>query len=284
MEKFIEQYESFIINHPIINTVIISIFLALLFTLIKFSFGLTISRTKKSKADKMIQKRKLNQILGYMFFFTLLMLWFNQLQIFFVSIFAVAAAIVLAFKELIMCITGGLLVRLSHVFSEGQRIEIDDKRGFVIEKTLLTTKILELGPEKNSQQTTGEIITIPNSLMLSKSLKNESYFKGYSIKSFVFKLADVQKVEGFEVALLEKATALCSEYVESAKKGISKFCEKEGIVIPSVSPRTKILVEDGKDFLVLVKLPVKNDQIAEVEQHLNRFYLSWQLKDMASIK
>jgi small-conductance mechanosensitive channel len=209
---------------------------------------------------------------------TLLVLWFAQLQVFFVSLLAVAAAIVIAFKELIMCFTGGILLRTSKTFKEGDRIQLDEVRGFVIERSLLSTKILEIGPEKNSQQTTGDIITIPNSLMLSHTVKNESYFKGYSIKSFVFKIPEIQRADVFEAEILAEAKKIVEDYYDEAKKSISKFCEKEGIIIPSMEPRTKVLIDEEEyDLLILVKLPIRNDKIADIEQQLNRFYLKWRI-------
>lgn len=271
-EKFSQLRES----SSLFNTFFLSIVLSLFFVVIKLVANAHLNKRKGTKAEKIFLKRKVGQYLTYIFMGTLLALWFAQLQVFFVSLLAVAAAIVIAFKELIMCFTGGLLLRTSKIFKEGDRIELDEVRGFVIEKSLLSTKILEIGPEKNSQQTTGDIITIPNSLMLSHSVKNESYFKGYSIKSFVYKVTDIKKAEEFEQELLETAKVIVSEYFEEAKKGISKFCEKEGIVIPSMEPRTKVLVdEEDYEILVLIKIPVKNDQIATIEQKLNRFYLKW---------
>ena len=202
-----------------------------------------------------------------------MLIWVSQLQVFFVSLLAVAAAIVIALKELIMCVTGGTLIKIGNIFKTGDRIEIYGTRGFVIEKNLLTTKILEIGPEKNSQQTTGDIITIPNSLMLAKTLKNESYFKGYSIKSFLFKVPEISSFNLYEKGLLLEAENIAKNYEEEAKIEISRFCAREGILIPSVNPRTKIILDDKGEVSLLVKLPVKNSQVGEIEQELNRCYL-----------
>jgi small-conductance mechanosensitive channel len=244
----------------------------------------SIKQKEVTKQEKILLKKRITQILSFILSVMLIILWFTQLQVFFVSLFAIAAAIVVALKELIMCLTGGILIKSSRVFKVGDRIDIDSARGFVIEKNLLTTKVLEIGPEKNSQQTTGEIIAIPNSLMLSKTLKNESYFKGYSIKSFVFKVADPSKTYLFETEISDVANTFCLDYLEEAKKNISKFCEKEGLVVPSINPKTKIIIEDGKDISVLVKLPVRNSEVADIEQLLNRFYVDWINRNKTEVK
>ncbi|WP_127716296.1 mechanosensitive ion channel domain-containing protein [Halobacteriovorax sp. HLS] len=277
MEVYLARLIHIFESYPYFRTALLSFILFLFFGLIRKIILNSINKGKAVKQDKILLKRKVSQYLFYFLVVCVFSLWFAQLQVFFVSILAVAAAVVLALKELIMCFTGGSLINISKLFKVGHRIEIDNFRGFVIEKSLLTTKILEIGPEKNSQQTTGDIISIPNSLMLSKALKNESYFKGYSIKSFTYKISDESKLEEFERELLKVSEEFCVGYLAESKDSISKFCDKEGILVPSINPRTKVIVENGKDFSVLVKLPVKSTEIADVEQKLNRFYLEWRI-------
>jgi small-conductance mechanosensitive channel len=266
-------------NLPYLKTFLISLVFFFFYLLARQLTLKSIDKKKMLKQDKVLLKRKIDQYLIYFFVLCIFLLWFSQLQVVFVSMLAFTAAIVIAFKELIMCITGGSLVKISNVFQVGHRVDIDGARGFVVEKNLLTTKLLEIGPEKNSQQTTGDIITIPNSLMLSKNVKNESYFKGYSLKSFVYKVPNELLVDDLEKILLSTAVEFSLSYLEDAKKGISKFCEKEGLLVPSFNPKTKVIVEDGKDFSILIKLPVPITAVAELEQKLNRTFLDWRIKN-----
>lgn len=266
-------------KYPSLHTLMLSLALVLFFYVIQKVIQFNLISKNFTIIEKNFLKKRISQYLRVLLVISLLILWFSQLQFLIVSLFAVAAAIVIALKELIMCLTGGTLVNISHTFKKGDRIDIDGIRGFVIEKNLLTTKVLEIGPERNSQQTTGDVITIPNSLMLSKSLKNESYFKGYSIKSFVFKIEDHSLAKEFENSLFELAQTLAAKYIHEAKVNISAFCEKENIIVPSVEPRTKIIIENGKDVAVLVKLPIANSDIANVEQEINRYFLKWKIKN-----
>ncbi|MFT6071395.1 MAG: small-conductance mechanosensitive channel [Bacteriovoracaceae bacterium] len=274
MEEFLTKLNELMARYPYSKTAIYSLGLFGFYYVSRFLFYSNINKRQINKADKVFYKKKVEQYLRYFFFLVLFLLWFAQLQVFFVSIFAIAAAIVLAFKELIMCITGGVLVRSSKTFSVGHRIELQKLRGYVLERNLLTTKVLEIGPESNSQQTTGDVVTIPNSLMLSQAVKNESYFKGYSIKSFHYRVKAAAHIEDLEKILLNRAIEESSSYLDEAKKSISRFCEKEGFIIPSIEPRTKVIVEDDK-ISVLVKLPVLNTEIANIEQNFNRLYINW---------
>lgn len=92
--------------------------------------------------------QKISQYTNYLFLIFLFILWFSQLQVVFVSFVAVAAAVVVATKEIIMCAMGGIYLRQNNLFKEGHRIEIDNIRGFVVERLFLTTKVLEIA-QKN---------------------------------------------------------------------------------------------------------------------------------------
>ncbi len=271
------QLYSIISEHKLGKPLFFTFLLLIFFFFLRLIFLNFIERSDRDKIEKTLLKKKTSHYFLYSLVFAIFLLWFAQLQVFFVSVMAVAAAVVLAFKELIMCLTGGILGRVSNSFKIGDRIEIDGLRGFIIEKNLMTTKVLEIGPEKNSQQTTGGIINIPNSLMLSKSLKNESYFKGYSIKSFIFKIDKLELVEDFEEKVLKVSQEFCSGYLNEATTAIINFCQKDGLIVPSINPKTKVIIENGKEVSVLVKLPVRNSEVADIEQLLNRFYIEWEV-------
>ncbi len=262
-------------EHPAAWTLLLSMLLLSIYYLVRQVVTKNIDKKSIPKSEKLFLKKKFVQYLNYFTLLILFLVWFSKLQVFFVSLFAVAAAIVIAFKELIMCLTGGLLIKSSKPFKVGHRIELGDTRGFVIKTTWATTKVLEIGPEKNSQQTTGDIITIPNSLMLSHVVKNQSYFNGYSVKAFRFEVKDYKIVEKVEKHLVDKATVLCAPYLSEAKDSINRFCKKEGISIPALEPRGKIILsDDGGDIVILVKMPVHNSKIADVEQNLNRAFVN----------
>ena len=285
MESIFIKLSNIFESYPYLKTFLFSVLLVLFLLILRKMIYFNIDKKKIPKSEKVFLKKKSAQYLNYLTLLTLFLFWFSQLQVLFVSLFAIAAAVVIAFKELIMCFTGGFLIRSAKSFSSGQRIEVGGLRGFVIDTGLFVTKVLEIGPEKNSQQTTGDIITLPNSVVLSTPVKNGCYFKDYSIKTFQFKVEVDELVDEFEAKLLVRANELCQDYVEAAKKSISKFCEKEGFDIPSINPRTKIILdEDHGAFIVLIKVPVQNSKIADLEQVLNRFYLKWRIEHKEKFK
>ncbi len=223
--------------------------------------------------DQIIAKRDISSTMNVIFFVLMAIVWFSGLQSVFVTFIALAAAIAIAGKELIMCFLGGILIKINHYFKISDRIEINGIRGYVIEKNFTTTKILEIGPERHSQQTNGKVITIPNSLMLMHFVKNESYFKGFSIKTFNFKIPRDIDLHSTEKLLLEWGKEISRPYYNEARESIKQNCQKEGILLPSMSPKTKIAIDDNNEWIIMLKIPVRNKIIADIEQDLLRkFY------------
>jgi small-conductance mechanosensitive channel len=271
--KVILQYFE---SYPLLKDLVYTLLIMTVFTIIKKIVSIRVREMKGlRKNEKSVIAKRINLGLNLAFLIFILITWFSHLQSVFVSLFAVLAAIVLATKELIMCFTGGLLVYLTRSFKQGDRIEIDGVRGYVIDRSLTSTKVLEIGPEKNSQQTTGTIISLPNSVYLTKNIKNESYFQGYSIHTFFFRYRKGKKLEDLEQFLIQTASNVSETYIDSAKKNISHFCDKEGLDIPSLEPRIKLSFDDKDNTMLMLKMPVKNSNVASVEQLLLRSYIEY---------
>jgi len=220
-------------------------------------------------------RHRVGQVLNWGTTAVLLLVWFAQVQNVLLSFIAIAAALVVATKEVILCVMGGLYLRFSKAYSIKDRIEVHGIRGYVVEIGLTYTRVLEIGPERESQQTTGAIITMPNSLLLSNSIKNESYFGSYSIKSFTFHIPKSLTLEAVEAFLLSTANAVVAPYQEQAQREIVDFCKISGLALPSVNARIKVILSSNGEPALLLKIPIESHRIADVEQHLVRAYLAF---------
>lgn len=270
---FVEVFDKLGWNHSVMYPLSLSLFLVVFYLLMR-QWGIRKYHGSKklTRSEKHALVKNYKTYLKIILFFSIVAVWFSQVQSLFVSLIAITAALVIATKELIMCLTGGILIRINDSFQISDRIEVADIRGYVLEKNLTTTKLLEMGPEKNSSQTTGNIITLPNSMMLNQHIVNESYFEGFSIKSFSFQLPDKLSFEQFEQSLEKWAKSICDEYIEEAERVLKKIGHKRGISIPSIQPRIKLSLDEDNHIVLILKMPVRNKSIADVEQALIRQY------------
>lgn len=217
------------------------------------------------------------------FFFVLgmMMIWGSQLRTFAISVVAIAAAIVIATKELIMCLSGSILKASGRSFKIGDRVEIGTFRGDVVDQTLLATTLLEVGPGTTIHQHTGRTIVMPNSMLLSMPVVNETYSNEYVLHVFSVPTLDEEDWHDAELALLAAARAECAEFQAEAEQHMNRFVRREGLQPLSVEPRVVLRFDDSKTVILLVRIAVPARKRGRVEQAILRRFLDWRRQQRA---
>ncbi|MFG0306806.1 MAG: mechanosensitive ion channel domain-containing protein [Phycisphaerales bacterium JB040] len=199
-----------------------------------------------------------------------LIIWGGRLQAFALSAVAIAAAIVLATKELIMCVSGSLLEGSAKAFKIGDRIEVGAVRGDVYDQTLLTTTVLEVGPGQLTHQHTGRMVTIPNSLFLSVPIVNETATDEYVMHVFVVPTSPEGDWSGLEKRLLEAAEESCARYLDVARGHFAEIARERGLRELSVEPRVTLRVPEAGKLDLVVRLPAPARTRGRIEQQILR--------------
>lgn len=198
----------------------------------------------------------------------LLFIWGEELQALALSIVAIAVAFVVATKELILCVTGSILKTGAGSFNIGDRIQIKDFRGDVIDQNLLATTILEVGPGKITHQRTGRMTVIPNALFVSEPVINESYTHDYILHVFTIPFKREDDWRRAQQAFLESANRHCKPYLEEVRKHMKHLSEERGLDVPTVEPRVTIQVPAAGEVHLIIRIPVKSGQRSYIEQSI----------------
>lgn len=114
----------------------------------------------------------------------LVLIWAPQLRTFALSLTAVAVAVVVATKELILCFSGSLMRASSRAFSVGDRIEVAGVRGEVVDHNIFVTTLHEFEPASGGFRYTGQTAVIPNSAFFGSPIRNDSLTRDYASHSF----------------------------------------------------------------------------------------------------
>ncbi|MDF1727753.1 MAG: mechanosensitive ion channel, partial [Sulfitobacter sp.] len=112
----------------------------------------------------------------------LVLIWAPQLRTFALSLAAVAVAIVVATKEMILCISGSLMRASTRAFSVGDWIEVSGVRGEVVDHTLLATTLQEFQP--NAFHYTRRTAVVPNSVFFISPIRNLTVVREHTFHSF----------------------------------------------------------------------------------------------------
>ncbi|MGD8176352.1 mechanosensitive ion channel domain-containing protein [Marinimicrobium sp. ARAG 43.8] len=196
----------------------------------------------------------------------LVIIWADELRTLALSVVAIAVAFVVATKELILCVTGSILKTGAGSFNIGDRIQVKDFRGDVIDQSLLATTILEVGPGKLTHQRTGRMVVIPNALFVSEPVINESYTHEYVLHVFTVPFKRTANWRKAQELLLDASNRACEPHLAEAKRYLKKLNEYRGLDAPSVEPRVTLQVPGAEEIHLIVRIPVLTDRRSALEQ------------------
>lgn len=263
-----------LLNNPVSGRLLSSLALIVIFTAIYAIASAAIRRTDWETPES--QRRWLVMIRNVavlLFLLCLVIVWAVQLRTLALSVVGFAVAIVLVTKEWIMCATGGFIRSSSGIVRIGDRIALKGLRGEVIDLAMLTTKILEIGPEGASQQLTGRVLVVPNSVFLTETVINENLTGMYGVHSLIVPLPVDADWRTAEQNLLLAAEEICAPYLDSARRHITHLSKRQGIDVPSVEPRVSMHLANHKEIHLILRFPYRTRQKSLLEQSLLRRYL-----------
>ncbi len=104
----------------------------------------------------------------------LIHIWFEWFQSIFTLLSVIAAALVIVSKELILNFTSAGVILWRGLFEVGDRIEVGKTTGDVVEIGLFYITLAEVGTDTSSDEATGRIVKVPNSLVLATEVFNFS--------------------------------------------------------------------------------------------------------------
>ncbi len=129
--------------------------------------------------DRIIDSQRRYYLSKSAYFFYILVIfcafwiiWVEDLQSLVLGFGLVAAAFTLTMQDVAKNFVGGLSIFFNRIYRVGDRIEINSKKGDVIDIDIFYTTIMETDEWVSGDQPTGRLSIIPNSYVLSNTTNN----------------------------------------------------------------------------------------------------------------
>jgi small-conductance mechanosensitive channel len=170
--------------------------------------------------------------------------WFAGIQSLATYLGLVSAGIAIALKDLIVSLAGWLFLIWRRPFSVGDRIQIGQFSGDVVDLRLFKFTLLEIGNWVDADQSTGRIMHLPNSMVLTEVIANYS-------KGFQFIWNEIPVLVTFESnwkkaksILTEIAKRHAEELSSAAEQKIKEASKKFMIFYTTLTPNVYTTVKD----------------------------------------
>ena len=235
----------------------------------------------ENKRRSLVVSRNITMLL---LLFGLAMIWAAQIQTLALSMFAVAAASVVATKELIMCLSGSILRSVTKQYSIGDYIEINSLRGRVVDINMLNTLMMQIGPNPLIGQLSGKTLSFPNSLLLSHTVRRDNILGDYVIHTVEIPVPihlDSDEIIGRLNDVLEP---LCEPYVPAIKQHLENVQTQKLFITPAAQPRVSRVPHDDKVYNIIVRFASPVAKRLEIQQAVLDEFLRTQYQLINKLK
>lgn len=159
-----------------INQDYISLILSTTIIIVLFSFFKKLGRRTIRKKIEGRKEYLINQaiqiILNILEVVFLLFIWNEYIQSLMTLISVTSAAMTIALRELILNFFCGIYIKMKKPFQVEDRIEVKGIRGDVMNISSLNFEVLEISNKEENGQSTGVIVTFPNSIVFAEPVRN----------------------------------------------------------------------------------------------------------------
>lgn len=181
----------------------------------------------------------------------LIVIWFTEFRSIATFLGLVGAALTIALKDPIVNLAGWFFILARQPFKIGDRVQIGDQRGDIIDIRLFQFTINEIGNWVEADQSTGRIIHIPNAKVFTESQAN--YSQGFShiwneVNVTITFESDWKLAKEILIKILEVHTA---DMTESARQDIKEVSKKYMILLGKLTPIVYTTVKESGVCLYL---------------------------------
>ncbi len=196
--------------------------------------------------------------------------WSNQIRAITATMMVVAVAIVLATKEYFLNLTGFLFRSTAQFFAVGDRIEVGDLRGDVIDQSFLGITLMEIS--KNNLYT-GSAIFIPNLKFLTVSVRNETYTKDFVFHFITVPVKLDDKWQVSRDALLEAGRKVCRPFLKEAREYMKEVADRHSLDTPPIEPRIYTNLPKPDQINLVLRVPMPARRRGRLEQEIVQAYM-----------
>lgn len=206
----------------------------------------------------------------------LILIWAPQLHTFALSLAAFTVAVVVATKEMILCLMGAIMRVTSQPFRVGDWITIDGTTGEVVDLDAFAFRIQEVDAKSKTYAFTGRTVSVPNSKLFSSNVENANFFKTYLFEDIRISVpaADTDPTAA-TAALAEIAEKHFSPLRADALSFNRKIRRRSGVNIGQAEPAYDLVTTDSGHYVFLARLFLPTGSAAKIRSAITRDFLAY---------
>jgi small-conductance mechanosensitive channel len=155
------------------------------------------------------------------------------------------AGVVVALQDVIASFAGWFAIEFSSLYTVGQRIQIGETKGDVLDISMLRTTLMEIGNWVSGDLYSGRIVQIPNSIVLKGQVFNYSQGFRFVWDEIKVPLTTNSDLQFAREMLLRTANDVLADYLEEAESSWKSVADIYRLEKSSLDPTVTLVVDSG---------------------------------------
>ena len=236
----IELFDSPVVR-KLLYILLVVVFVYFLVQLIKKAFNRLIDST-----DNKYRARKAVNILGYILVVTAALFIYNeQLGTLGLALGVTGAGIAFALQEVIVSFAGWIYIVFTNKIVVGQRIKVGEMKGDIIDISVLSTTLMEMGDWVNGDLYNGRIVNISNSFVFKQVIQNYSAEYPFLWDELTIPITHNSDFHFARKMFKEIAQSVCGEYARNSAADWKKMTNKFRIENAEVDPMVSLVFDEN---------------------------------------
>jgi len=260
----------FLLTHKLVFTALIIVLISIIRRIVLSMIRGDVDFVSEEQRNWMSRTKNGTFILTVLVLFVL---WQSEINEFALSVTAIAVAIVVASKEIILCFTGSIQRASSRSFRIGDWIEVGKICGEVIEHNMMATVIQEIDLHHGQYHYTGKTATLPNSMFFTYPVKNLNFMKRYVYHDFSIVVPEFVNLFPLIPEMLERIDGHTGYFYDVATRYNAVIEKHAGVDLPGAEPHIHITSGSTGEQIVHFMLFCPTDKATHLEQEIRADFM-----------
>lgn len=228
-----------------------SLLILVVFWIIRFAILKIVMKLTDDPKTRYTWKRTVSFSIGFLILILIGAVWIDAISQFGAFLGLLTAGLAIALKDPLTNIAGWIFILTRKPFTLGDRVQIGEHKGDVIDIRLFQFTILEIGNWVNAEQSTGRIIHLPNGTIFTTSQANYTAGFKYIWNEISVLVTFESRWELAKEILIKIVREHAESLSEDAQKKILEASKKYMIFYRHLTPTVYTSVEESGILLTM---------------------------------
>ena len=214
-----------------------------------FAAGGYVRQATQDHREQYRRRKFFTTIIAFAAGIVIVILWAHTLKQKGTMIGLIGAGLAIALKEPLLSIAGRLAIFTGHMYNAGDRIELQQMAGDVIDIGFFYTRMLEIGSWITADQYSGRILLIPNSMIFGTPILNYTQHLSLIWDEVVLPITFQSNMESATRILTDIGTQYTREFLQNAEHDLEQM--RHQFLVPQLELKPVVYVKVTSNWLEL---------------------------------